>query len=44
MVKFSQVAYLHGSKGMVSFLFLQMSCTIDIILPDIGNVSQFCQR
>ena len=44
MVKFSQVAYLHGYKGMVSFLFLQMSCTIDIILPDIGNVSQFCQR
>ena len=44
MVKFSQVAYLHGYNGMVSFLFLQMSCTIDIILPDIGNVSQFCQR
>ena len=31
MIKFSQVAYLHGYKGMVSFLFLQMSCTIDII-------------
>ena len=44
MVKSSQVAYLHGYKGMVSFLFLQMSCTIDIILLDIGNVSQICQR